>query len=141
MSSPMQVSDAHALVLGQVPSRDLRLPRSDHGWIVQLHAPAAGDCPPVSPTFPGPRVDTHNPARLRVGDATRDQPCEPFPLLRLRRRTRSTVAHPNSRTPPVLRRSLETAQLNSDPFSLLIFGQSSLVVAAGTRPRSRSLSR
>ena len=32
-------------------------------------------------------------------------------------------------------------QLNSDPFSLLIFGQSSLVVAAGTRPRSRSLSR
>src|SRR5664279_4776472 len=31
-------------------------------------------------------------------------------------------------------------QLNSDPFSLLIFGQSSLVVAGGTRPRSRSLS-
>jgi hypothetical protein len=106
---PMQVSDAHPLLFGRIPRRDLSPPRTDHRRIVQPPAAAAGDRAPVSPPFPRSRIDTHHPAR-RAGDTLRDQPCEPPTLRRLRRRTRPTTNRRNSPIPPVSRRSLESAR-------------------------------
>ena len=96
-----QVRDAHPLVLGQEPCRDLPLPRNtDHGRIVQPPTAAAGDCSAVSPTFARPPVDTDDPARLRVTDAPRDQRGVLLTLGGLRRRTRPTPAcHRNSSNP------------------------------------------
>ena len=71
---PMQIGDPDPLVLGQVPRRNLPLATVDHRRIVQPPAIAAGDCPAVSPAFPGPRIDTDDPTRLGVRDAAGNQP-------------------------------------------------------------------
>jgi hypothetical protein len=85
------------------------LPRVDHGRIMQLLPAAAGDCPAMSPAFPGPPVDAGDPARRQVTDSSRDQAGELLLLRRLRRWTRPALSHRNSRTHRVLRRSLEPA--------------------------------
>jgi hypothetical protein len=111
----MQVADPDPLVLGQVPRRDLRLRHARHWRIVQPPATAAGHCAPVSPTFSRPPVHPDGPARLSIRDTLSDQPREPLPLRRLRRRTRPTTTHHNSRLPQALQRSLETARLALAP--------------------------
>ncbi len=108
-TTPLQIRNPDPIVLRQVPRRDLRLPHRDHGRIVQPPPRTARDFPPAPPACPGPPIDPHHPARLSVGHPARDQPRELLTLLRLRRHSWSTTNHRNSRTPPVLRRSLETA--------------------------------
>jgi hypothetical protein len=104
-TSTAKVSDTNPLALGQEPCRDLLLARTtDHGRIVQPLTAAAGDCPPVSPTFARPAVDTDDPACLGGTDASRDQGGVLLPLDGLRRHTRPPSAcHRNSSNPRVLR--------------------------------------
>jgi hypothetical protein len=78
---------------------------------MQPPAAAAGDCPAESPAFPHLRVDTDDPARLRITHTTRDQQRKPGPLITLRRPARpSATRHRNPRTARVLRRSPESAE-------------------------------
>src|SRR5215471_4895511 len=78
---------------------------------MQPPAAATGDCPAESPPFPRLRVDTDDPARLRITHTTRDQQRKPSPLITLRRPARpSATRHRNPRTVRVLRRSLESAE-------------------------------
>src|SRR5271155_1828301 len=79
---------------------------------MQLPAVPGSDRPPVSPPFPGPRVDPDDPARLQAAEPLPDQPRILLPLLDLRQRTRPPPPHRNSRTHRVLRRPLESALFN-----------------------------
>src|SRR5215472_4751383 len=95
-------------------------------------ATAAGDCPAESPALPRLRVDTGDPARLRITHTTRDQQRKPSPLITLRRPARpSATRHRNPRTARVLRRSLESALPVWLPESTEGDGRRGRLIAAG----------
>ena len=107
---PAQIGYTDPLILRQVTRRDLPSPHADHSWIVTPAPVPSRDCAPQPPACPGLAIDTDQLTRPPIAHPLSDQPSELFTLLHIRGRTPpTTTRHSNSRTPPVLRRWLETA--------------------------------